>query len=101
MAGALFGIKTKMKVPALQKGERTRCRRSIFPPIASTRDTTIGDFWRAFAYNRRVMIQGYHGTGKSTHIEQVAGAAELALHPHQSGFAHQPYRFDRQGTPLS
>ncbi|MBX2855450.1 MAG: cobaltochelatase subunit CobS [Rhodobacteraceae bacterium] len=25
-----------------------------------------------FAFNRRVMIQGYHGTGKSTHIEQVA-----------------------------
>ena len=25
-----------------------------------------------FAYNRRVLIQGYHGTGKSTHIEQVA-----------------------------
>jgi len=25
-----------------------------------------------FSYNRRVMIQGYHGTGKSTHIEQVA-----------------------------
>jgi cobaltochelatase CobS len=25
-----------------------------------------------FAYNRRVMIQGYHGTGKSTHIEQIA-----------------------------
>ncbi len=25
-----------------------------------------------FAHNRRVMIQGYHGTGKSTHIEQVA-----------------------------
>ena len=25
-----------------------------------------------FKYNRRVMIQGYHGTGKSTHIEQVA-----------------------------
>jgi cobaltochelatase CobS len=29
-------------------------------------------FWRVFAFNRRVMIQGYHGTGKSTHIEQVA-----------------------------
>jgi MoxR-like ATPase len=27
---------------------------------------------RAFAFNRRVMVQGYHGTGKSTHIEQVA-----------------------------
>ncbi|MGI9408411.1 MAG: cobaltochelatase subunit CobS [Hyphomicrobiaceae bacterium] len=25
-----------------------------------------------FMHNRRVMIQGYHGTGKSTHIEQVA-----------------------------
>ena len=25
-----------------------------------------------YSYNRRVMIQGYHGTGKSTHIEQVA-----------------------------
>lgn len=25
-----------------------------------------------FAYNRRVMVQGYHGTGKSTHIEQIA-----------------------------
>src|SRR5262245_5331924 len=25
-----------------------------------------------FAHNRRVMVQGYHGTGKSTHIEQVA-----------------------------
>jgi cobaltochelatase CobS len=25
-----------------------------------------------FAYDRRVMVQGYHGTGKSTHIEQVA-----------------------------
>ncbi|MEO8115265.1 MAG: cobaltochelatase subunit CobS, partial [Phenylobacterium sp.] len=25
-----------------------------------------------FAFDRRVMIQGYHGTGKSTHIEQVA-----------------------------
>jgi cobaltochelatase CobS len=25
-----------------------------------------------FKYNRRVMVQGYHGTGKSTHIEQVA-----------------------------
>jgi MoxR-like ATPase len=25
-----------------------------------------------FAHNRRVMVQGYHGTGKSSHIEQVA-----------------------------
>ena len=35
------------------------------------RDTTLA-ILAGFAYNRRVMIQGYHGTGKSTHIEQVA-----------------------------
>ena len=35
------------------------------------RDTTVS-ILAGFANNRRVMIQGYHGTGKSTHIEQVA-----------------------------
>src|SRR5687768_640405 len=35
------------------------------------RDTTLA-ILAGFAYNRRVMITGYHGTGKSTHIEQVA-----------------------------
>jgi len=34
-------------------------------------DTTL-DILAGFNNNRRVMIQGYHGTGKSTHIEQVA-----------------------------
>ncbi|MEM7073375.1 MAG: AAA family ATPase, partial [Pseudomonadota bacterium] len=34
-------------------------------------DTTLA-ILAGFAGNRRVMIQGYHGTGKSTHIEQVA-----------------------------
>ncbi len=34
-------------------------------------DTTYA-ILAGFAFNRRVMIQGYHGTGKSTHIEQVA-----------------------------
>ncbi len=35
------------------------------------RETTLA-ILAGFAFNRRVMIQGYHGTGKSTHIEQVA-----------------------------
>ncbi|MFQ5566083.1 MAG: cobaltochelatase subunit CobS [Paracoccaceae bacterium] len=35
------------------------------------RDTTLA-ILAGFAHNRRVMIQGYHGTGKSTHVEQVA-----------------------------
>ena len=34
--------------------------------------TTTKAILAGFCYNRRVMIQGYHGTGKSTHIEQVA-----------------------------
>ena len=45
------------------------------PDIDSTykfdRETTLA-ILAGFAFNRRVMIQGYHGTGKSTHIEQVA-----------------------------
>ncbi|MGF1561383.1 MAG: cobaltochelatase subunit CobS [Geminicoccaceae bacterium] len=35
------------------------------------RETTLA-ILAGFAYNRRVMVQGYHGTGKSTHIEQIA-----------------------------
>jgi cobaltochelatase CobS len=36
-------------------------------------------YWRALRYNRRVMVQGYHGTGKSTHIEQVAARLNWPL----------------------
>ena len=41
------------------------------PDYRFDRDTTLA-ILAGFAHNRRVMIQGYHGTGKSTHIEQVA-----------------------------
>ncbi len=41
------------------------------PTYKFDHDTTLA-ILAGFAYNRRVMIQGYHGTGKSTHIEQVA-----------------------------
>ena len=43
----------------------------IDPTYRFDRDTTLA-ILAGFAHNRRVMIQGYHGTGKSTHIEQVA-----------------------------
>ena len=50
-------------------------RTDYVPDIDTTyqfdRDTTLA-ILAGFAHNRRVMIQGYHGTGKSTHIEQVA-----------------------------
>src|SRR3954470_13745668 len=68
-AGALFGIKTKMRVPAFKKANEH------VPEIDTAykfdRDTTQA-ILAGFAHNRRVMVQGYHGTGKSTHIEQVA-----------------------------
>jgi len=65
----VFGIETKMTV----KGFSGRTER--VPDIDQTYkfdpDTTLA-ILAGFSHNRRVMIQGYHGTGKSTHIEQVA-----------------------------
>ena len=65
----VFGLDSDMKV----KGFAERSDR--VPDIDSTYkfdpDTTLA-ILAGFAFNRRVMIQGYHGTGKSTHIEQVA-----------------------------
>ncbi len=65
----VFGIDSDMKVPAFSR------RTEHVPEVDSTyrfdRDTTLA-ILAGFAFNRRVMVQGYHGTGKSTHIEQVA-----------------------------
>ena len=65
----VFGIDTDMKVKGFSHNS------DRVPDVDSTYkfdpDTTMA-ILAGFAYNRRVMIQGYHGTGKSTHIEQVA-----------------------------
>ncbi len=65
----VFGIDSDMAV----KGFPERSAR--VPELDSTYkfdpDTTLA-ILAGFSHNRRVMIQGYHGTGKSTHIEQVA-----------------------------
>ncbi|WP_354080019.1 cobaltochelatase subunit CobS [Constrictibacter sp. MBR-5] len=64
-----FGIDTDMEVPAFSETSEyvpDRDEAYHFDP-----DTTLA-ILAGFAYNRRVMIQGYHGTGKSTHVEQVA-----------------------------
>ena len=68
-AATTFGIKTKMKVPAFKKANEHVPE--IDPAYRFDRDTTLA-ILAGFAHNRRVMVQGYHGTGKSTHIEQVA-----------------------------
>ena len=41
------------------------------PDYKFDKDTTLA-ILAGFSFNKRVLIQGYHGTGKSTHIEQVA-----------------------------
>ncbi len=65
----VFGIDSKMTVPAFSEGDEHVP--DIDPAYQFDRDTTLA-ILAGFAHNRRVMIQGYHGTGKSTHIEQVA-----------------------------
>ena len=65
----MFGIDIDMKVPAFsQPDERTP---DVDDAYVFDPDTTLA-ILAGFAFNRRVIVQGYHGTGKSTHIEQVA-----------------------------
>src|SRR5499427_6135842 len=64
-----FGINSDLQVPAFSQA----CE--YVPDFDEAyrfdHDTTLA-ILAGFAFNRRVMIQGYHGTGKSTHVEQVA-----------------------------
>ncbi len=65
----LFGIDSDMMCPAFSEADERVPDFDgsyVFDP-----DTTLA-ICAGFAFNRRVMVQGYHGTGKSTHIEQVA-----------------------------
>ncbi len=65
----VFGFDSKEKIPAFSKPCEYVPERDedyVFD-TQTTRALLAG-----FAHNRRVMVQGYHGTGKSTHIEQVA-----------------------------
>ena len=65
----VFGIDVDMMVPAFSAA--SDYVPNLDPNYQFDHDTTIA-ILAGFAYNRRVMVQGYHGTGKSTHIEQVA-----------------------------
>ena len=65
----VFNIDSDMEVPAF--GEATEHVPILDDAYRFDHDTTLA-ILAGFAYNRRVMVQGYHGTGKSTHIEQVA-----------------------------
>jgi cobaltochelatase CobS len=67
-----FDIDTDIDVPAFSV--QTEHVPDIDSAYKFDKETTLA-ICAGFAFNRRVMIQGYHGTGKSTHIEQVASAA--------------------------
>ncbi len=64
-----FGFDSEMQIDAFSK------KNEYVPKIDTDykfdKDTTLA-ILAGFSFNKRVLIQGYHGTGKSTHIEQVA-----------------------------
>jgi cobaltochelatase CobS len=64
-----FGVDSDMEVPAFSEADERVP--DLDPAYVFDPNTTLA-VCAGFARNRRVMIQGYHGTGKSTHIEQVA-----------------------------
>lgn len=65
----VFGIDSDMEV--MGYSEPTEHTPQVDPDYLFNKDTTLA-ILAGFAHNRRVMVQGYHGTGKSTHIEQIA-----------------------------
>ena len=64
-----FDLDVDLKVPGFS--EANEYVPSIDDAYRFDKNTTLA-ILAGFAHNRRVMIQGYHGSGKSTHIEQVA-----------------------------
>ena len=64
-----FGFDSDMQVPAF--GQTNEHVPDLDTAYRFDRDTTLA-ILAGFAHNRKLLIQGYHGTGKSTHIEQVA-----------------------------
>ena len=67
--GQMFDIDVDMKVPGFS--EPNEYVPTIDQAYKFDKNTTLA-ILAGFSHNRRVMIQGYHGSGKSTHIEQVA-----------------------------
>lgn len=64
-----FGIDSDLEVPAYSSSDEHVPE--LDPDYLFNKETTLA-ILAGFKHNRRVMVQGYHGTGKSTHIEQVA-----------------------------
>jgi cobaltochelatase CobS len=65
----VFGFESNMMVPAYS--DTSEHVPDLDQDYLFNKETTLA-ILAGFAHNRRVMVTGYHGTGKSTHIEQVA-----------------------------
>src|SRR4029079_7939246 len=74
----LFGVDSDMEVPAFSEADE---RVPDLGPTYVCDPTTTLAICAGFSKNRRVMVQGYHGTGKSTHIEQVAAPLNWPMIP--------------------
>ncbi len=72
----VFGIDSDIEVPAFSTPNEHVP--DFDPDYLFDRNTTLA-ILAGFAHNRRVMVSGYHGTGKSTHIEQVAARLNWPL----------------------
>ncbi len=68
-ARELFNIDTDLRVPAFSATDEHVP--ALDPDYVFDRDTTLA-LLAGFMHNRRVLVQGRHGTGKSSHVEQVA-----------------------------
>ena len=64
-----FHIDSNLKVKAFR--DKTDWVPEVDNSYVFDKQTTLA-ILAGFEHNRRVMIQGFHGTGKSTHIEQIA-----------------------------
>ena len=65
----VFKIDSKISVKGFK--EKTEWVPKIDEGYIFDKETTLS-ILAGFNHNRRVMVQGFHGTGKSTHIEQIA-----------------------------
>src|SRR3979490_1618421 len=72
----IFGIDSDMEVPAYSEPDDHV--RDVDQDYLFGRATWLA-ILAGFAHNRRVIVSGYHGTGKSTHVEQVAARLNWPL----------------------
>src|SRR5437899_4330738 len=78
----VFGIDSDLEVPAYSEPDEHVP--DVDADYRFDRPTTLA-ILAGFAKNRRVIVTGYHGTGKSTHIEQVAARLNwpcVLVNPH-------------------